>query len=101
VKIDYNKRSSKFHVPVGQALDRAGGNWPVEVMLDEPADYPREAIVVIGQDPNEFEADWEQQADLFPARVKAAAHVLQRRGTFGRFRIAQEGQTVTIHPDER
>lgn len=96
----YNDRSSFFE-PIEQALDRAGGEWPVRVVL-APKGYKGEAVVVIGQDDREFETGW-QGADetRFPARIRAAATVLRRRGMFGRFRIWHDDGVLVIERTDR
>lgn len=86
---------SMFFDPIGSAVqahreDLAAGR-AVTVQLS-PEGYEGKVTVQINEGREDFETDWRgSDRSRFPARIKAAATVLQRKGFHGRFRISHAG----------
>lgn len=69
----------------------------IRVALAEGGYVGRVIITLSPENTTHFMADWKQADETrFPARIKAAATALQRRGCFGSFEIAHANGLLEI-----
>lgn len=100
MRLSYSSRS-RFFAPLEREIPKDYQRLPheIEVALG-PGGYGYDLQVdVSANDPEGFDTDWEgRDPTRFPARARAAATVLQRRGYLGRFRIFLRNGRMVIQP---
>ena len=78
-------------------LAELNANQTIRVALAEGGYVGRVVVTISPENTTHFLADWRQADETrFPARIKAAATALHRKGCIGEFEIAHENGLLEI-----
>jgi len=105
MKIEYNKKDSKFFEPCKKFIQ----NYQNQILSKEQVSinlggsgYEGTVVIDINENNSTFNTDWvNSDPSRFPARIKACATMLYRMNFIGRYKISHYNGKLSITLEEQ